>query len=87
MPLTKENRAFGTRISDFLDTGERKVFFETFDELKEAMNHVYRDLKMLQSGEWVPDKHSIEATIDQLTIAIDYLENCFEKKILEKNKL
>lgn len=79
--------AFGRRISDFLDAGERKWFFETFDELKEAMNHVYRDLKMLESGEWVPDKHSTEATIDQLEIAIDYLEGCFEKKILEENKL
>ena len=79
--------AFGRRISDFLDAGERKWFFETFDELKEAMNHVYRDLKMLESGEWIPDKHSTEATIDQLEIAIDYLEDCFEKKILEENKL
>ena len=34
--------------------------------LKPALQTLLNDFKMLKSGEWVPDKHSCEASMDNV---------------------
>ncbi len=42
-------------------------------QAENALNTVYEDLKMLESGAWVPDPDSTKATIDTLTVVADYM--------------
>jgi hypothetical protein len=38
-----------------------------------ALDHIYTDLLMLEEGTWVPDRHSINSSIDELTVIAEHL--------------
>jgi hypothetical protein len=35
-------------------------------KVKTALKHLYKDIEMLRDGEWEPDEHSCEATLDTI---------------------
>ena len=43
------------------------------DKLLEAAKHLVKDLEMLKDGTWVPDKHSINASLANADLLVEQL--------------
>jgi len=48
------------------------------ESLLEALGHLRKDLEMLKSGEWVPDNHSCNASIERLNNICELLDIEYE---------
>ena len=44
------------------------------DKVQEAINNLYTDLYMLYDGEWKPEPHSVQASIDGLEFIAEELD-------------